>query len=189
LPIGLLSQDIVNSIIIGFVLLFVLVCLSNYIFTKSETTYRNIGISAFIILYIVFLLSFILKTFYISFDNRDIGQHIIWFIIFGSAITDMFAHIIGSNFGKYKLCLNISPKKSVEGAIGGLLGGIISFVLYSMVLNNYFDFQLNYLIMGTMGLVIAILGQLGDLVASGIKRKTQIKDFGNFMPRAWWDIR
>lgn len=70
-------------------------------------------------------------------------------------------------------------KKTIEGAI---IGGPVLVLIYAFILNTYFNFVINYLVISVLGIVIAILAQVGDLVASGIKRKTGIKDFGNLIP-------
>lgn len=182
------NQNIINDILNILLLGFLLIISINIIFRKNEESLKNIGITLFIVLYIVFLLSFVLKTFYIDINNK-LNGYLVWFIILGSAITDMFAHIIGSTLGKHKLSPTISPNKTVEGAIGGLFGGILSFIAFSFILNNFFEFNINYLLISLLGLISSILGQIGDLFASSIKRQTNIKDFGKIMPRTWRNIR
>ena len=186
---GLKSQNIINDIINVLFLMFLLITSINIILRKNEEDFKNIGITLFIILYVVFLLSFVLKTFYIEVNNDKVSGCLVWFILLGSAITDMFAHIIGSNFGKHKLCPKISPNKTIEGAIGGLFGGVLSFIIFSFILNNYFGFNINYLLISLIGLITSVIGQIGDLFASSIKRITKIKDFGKIMPRSWWYFR
>ena len=89
---------------------------------------------------------------------------------------------IGSKFGKHKLCPEISPNKTVEGAIAGIVGCIISLLIYTFVLNKLCGFGINYVNIGLISVFVAIFAQLGDLVASSIKRNAKIKDFGNVLP-------
>lgn len=189
LLIGFKTQNIIDDIFKVLLLIYLLTASINIILRKNEENLKNVGITLFIMLYIVFLLSFVLKTFYIEVSNDKLSGCLIWFILLGAAITDMFAHIIGSNLGKHKLCPKISPNKTIEGAIGGLLGGCLSFIIFSFILNSYFEFNISYLLIGLIGLITSVLGQTGDLFASSIKRMAKIKDFGKIMPRSWWDFR
>ena len=149
---------------------------------KEKTSITDIAFTFFGILYVTFLLSFLLKVLYMDVNGADVGKFIIWFVLFGACLTDAFAYFIGSKFGKHKLCPHISPKKSVEGAIGGIVGCILSFLVYSFVLNKYCGFSIEYLSMVFIAIAISVFSQFGDLVASSIKRNANIKDFGNFLP-------
>ena len=91
----------------------------------------------------------------------------------------MFAMFTGSLFGKHKLIPKVSPKKSVEGSVGGsIIGTILAVVYYELVITN--TGNLFILIISTF--ILTILGQLGDLLFSKIKRENGIKDFSNIMP-------
>ena len=89
--------------------------------------------------------------------------------------TDTFAYFTGMAFGKKKLCPEISPKKTVAGAIGGTLFGTVAGVL-----TMYFAF--NKPLVGLIGLPLSIVSQFGDLAASVIKRKFGVKDYGKIFP-------
>ena len=96
-----------------------------------------------------------------------------------ATMTDTFAMLIGCLIGKHKLIPDVSPKKSVEGSIAGsVLGTIISSILYYNVVSN----EINILVLIVMTLVLTVLGQLGDLFFSKMKRENKIKDFSNIMP-------
>jgi phosphatidate cytidylyltransferase len=100
-----------------------------------------------------------------------------------SWITDTFALITGMLFGKHKLLPSVSPKKTVEGAIGGSLFCMLFFVLYAFLLNRFFDFEIrSYLLIAICGLVCSFVAIVGDLVFSAVKRASGIKDFGKLMP-------
>jgi phosphatidate cytidylyltransferase len=110
------------------------------------------------------------------------GQYFIWLVFVIAWLGDTFAYFIGINFGKNKLCPDISPKKSVEGAIGGLMGSIIGSLAFGYMIGRITGtgYQwIHYLILGTVG---GIFAQLGDLSASLIKRATGVKDFGFIIP-------
>ena len=95
-------------------------------------------------------------------------------------MTDIFAYLVGITIGKHKIS-EISPKKSIEGCIGGIVGCVLFFVGYTYYLNTL-GFELNYILMGIIGIVTSVISQIGDLAASSIKRYCEIKDFGNIMP-------
>jgi len=115
---------------------------------------------------------------------RDLegGQYIYLLVFIGAWITDTFAYFSGVLFGKHKLIPHVSPKKTVEGSIGGTLFCILSFVLFGVILNRFFSFHVDYLALCVSGLVVAIVSQIGDLCMSVIKRERGIKDYGNLFP-------
>ena len=100
-------------------------------------------------------------------------------VFLGAWITDTFAYFTGVFFGKHKLIPEVSPKKTVEGAIGGTVFCTLSFVLYSIVKGC--DTQ-SVILLGVIGLIAAVVSQLGDLSASLIKRHYGIKDYGKLFP-------
>lgn len=179
LPVGIIEEYFLN---IGALILIIAILIYGFIIKKEKKDMNHIWATFFPILYIPFLLSHVVKAYYITKLNMDIGRYVIWYMLFGAAITDMFAHMIGSRFGKHKLSPYLSPNKTIEGAIGGIIGNVIIYLCYTYILNCYFDFSLNYIIIGLIGVFISGIAQMGDLVASGIKRMTKIKDFGNIMP-------
>ena len=105
---------------------------------------------------------------------------------------DTCAYFAGRAFGKHKLCPKVSPKKTVEGAVGGVLGtmlfGVIVTVAYSVIADRTEAFtQSNigvsmYVIIALLGVVAAVLGIYGDLFASVVKRQCGIKDYGTIFP-------
>ncbi len=100
-------------------------------------------------------------------------------VFLGAWITDTFAYFTGVFFGKHKLIPEVSPKKTVEGAIGGTVFCTLSFVIYSIVRGC--DTK-SVILIGVIGLIAAIVSQLGDLSASLIKRHYGIKDYGKLFP-------
>ncbi len=116
--------------------------------------------------------------------NENHGLFLILFAMFCAWMTDVMAYFAGSFFGKHKLCPNISPKKTVEGAVGGVAGCVIStVVLYAVFTNFIFEAQENnYLAVILMTIFLSIISMCGDLTASVIKRNFGIKDFGKLIP-------
>lgn len=116
--------------------------------------------------------------------NENHGIFMILFITFCAWMTDVMAYFVGSFCGKHKLCPNISPKKTVEGAIGGVVGcTIANIVLYAIFTNLVFKTEENnYLAVALMSVFLSIISMCGDLTASVIKRNFGIKDFGKIIP-------
>lgn len=112
------------------------------------------------------------------------GTFLILFILFSSCMTDTCAYFVGSAIGKHKLCPNISPKKTVEGAIGGIVGCVIAnVVLYAVYEAFFFENPVhNYFPIVVASIITSVVGMCGDLTASLIKRNYGIKDFGNLIP-------
>ena len=187
--IGVISQSEVYKWALAFLGAMIMFSLIYAFFVRrGKNSFMDVCFTFFNVLYIVVLLIFLLLTYYVpngtysSNLNVDEGRFLVWYIIFGACFTDIFAYFIGSKFGKHKLCPDISPKKSVEGAVAGVIGCIIVLIIYTLVLNNYFGFDINYISIVILSVIVSVFGQLGDLVASSIKRSTGIKDFGSFLP-------
>jgi phosphatidate cytidylyltransferase len=101
------------------------------------------------------------------------------YLILIATVTDTFAYIVGSLTGKHKLIPEVSPKKSIEGSIGGTIAGTaVAAIFYYNVVTNTISIP----VLIIMTLFLSILGQLGDLFFSKIKRENGIKDFSNIMP-------
>ena len=97
-------------------------------------------------------------------------------------VTDTFAYFCGRLFGKHKLIPAVSPKKTVEGAIGGFVFCAVTAILYGVIIGACFDVTPNYLVLGIGGALIGVVSQIGDLMMSAIKRKEGIKDYGYMLP-------
>jgi phosphatidate cytidylyltransferase len=110
------------------------------------------------------------------------GKAIYLLAFLGAWICDTFAYFTGMFFGKHKLIPEISPKKTIEGAIGGVIFSIIGFALYCLIWNSISDYKLSYLTLCIYGFALAIASQFGDLIASSIKRQYKIKDYGSIFP-------
>lgn len=110
---------------------------------------------------------------------RNFSLNYIIYLFIISCITDTFAYITGRYIGRNKLAPLISPKKTIEGSIGGSLMGVIAGVIYYTTVIDP-GVQLSVIIFVT--LILSIIGQLGDLVFSSIKRYYNVKDFSNLIP-------
>jgi len=101
----------------------------------------------------------------------------------GAWVADSFAYFTGRLLGRHKLIPDVSPKKTVEGAVGGVIFTMLGFVLYGWIVSLIAaDVSPNYLALLLLGLPISVVSMIGDLVMSLVKRRYEIKDYGNLFP-------
>ena len=156
---------------IGIALLFFKV-----IITEMKTNFVDIAITGFGIIYIIGFIMFI-PLIYMS----EHGKLLIWYLAISAWGTDTFAYSVGIKFGKHKLT-PISPKKSIEGSIGGIVGSTLIAIIYTYFINKICNAGISYLEITGIAVVLSVLSQIGDLAASSIKRYVDIKDFGKIIP-------
>lgn len=113
--------------------------------------------------------------------DREMGLLMLILGLCGAWIADTGAYFTGVAFGKYKLCPEISPKKTIEGFIGGIVTTGIVFAVIPVIYNGRFQLA-SALILFIIGAVCAIVGTIGDLSASMVKRQIGFKDYGKIMP-------
>ena len=99
-----------------------------------------------------------------------------------SFVSDSGAYFVGVFFGKHKLAPKISPKKTIEGLIGGIVSTVAGMIIFCLILNNHFRFDVNYVAAAIFGVAGSLICVFGDLSFSAIKRQTGIKDYGNLIP-------
>ncbi len=110
---------------------------------------------------------------------RTMNIHYLFYLLMVTIMTDTFAHFFGTKLGRVKLCPYVSPNKTVEGMAGGtFFGTLISSVYYLTFINV----NANALFVIGASLLLSLVAQVGDLVFSAMKRKYEIKDYGNIMP-------
>ena len=146
------------------------------VLTKMQVTVNDLAITLLGIIYIVGLIAFIALI-----NGQDNGKLYIWYILFASWGTDIFAYIIGKKFGKHKFSA-ISPKKTIEGCFAGIIGSVVMILIYTIVINNVYSLNISYIYITIVAIILSIIGQIGDLSASTIKRFVGIKDFSNLIP-------
>ncbi len=115
----------------------------------------------------------------------DFTPEIIGGVFFLIWFNDSFAYLVGKNFGKRKLLERISPKKTVEGFIGGLAGAILASFLIFKCLEAYkpeLTIQFNLIVWIIMAIIASVFGTIGDLIQSKFKRQAGVKDSGILMP-------
>ena len=118
-------------------------------------------------------------------DNEQ-GGHVLYLAIFISAwVTDVFAYFCGMLFGrggKHKLIPDVSPKKTVEGSIGGIVFCVIAMMIFGVLCNWLTEYDSNILMFAIGGILASIVAQIGDLLMSYVKRYYGIKDFSQLFP-------
>ena len=162
--------------------IYTVVLFSAMILYHSVITFREVAI----IYSMSLLIPTALQTLVLL---RDFGGshgmfHVI-VAIFSAWVADAGAYIFGSLFGKHKLCPNISPKKTVEGAIGGIVADILIMLLFGLIFQDFYwnkTVHVNFFVLAAIGLFGALLSMLGDLSFSIIKRSCHIKDFSELIP-------
>ncbi len=153
-----------------------LILFAQIIVTDMKTNFKDIAFTFIGIFYIVFFMMFVALI-----DGMDNGKILIWYIIIASWGTDIVAFFVGTFLGKHKFS-KISPKKSIEGCIAGTIGAILLMLLYTYIVNTFFGMNYSYPTIAGIGLILSLIGQIGDFAASSIKRYVDIKDFSNLIP-------
>ena len=110
------------------------------------------------------------------------GAFMFLLVFMGAWICDTSAYFVGKFLGKHKLIPEISPKKTIEGSIGGVVVTFICFIIFGLVVNNAFDADISYIHLCVLGLILPTVSQIGDLIASAVKRQYNLKDYGNLFP-------
>lgn len=123
-----------------------------------------------------------LLTSLVRIHTMELGRYYILIPFLMAFMPDSGAYFAGVKFGKHKLAPVISPKKTVEGVVGGAVSAVMGMLLYVFILNKGFGMQVNYLYAVIYGVVSAVGSVFGDLCFSVIKRQTGIKDYGNLIP-------
>lgn len=159
------------AILIIFINMVLLVAL------HGKWSYKEVLSNAFLTMYVT------VSTACIIISKSYFGNGYMMLIFLCAWSSDSFAYLTGRWIGKHKLIPHVSPNKTVEGAIGGIVGSALICTVYLLILNNALGLDGPWLLIGiAVGVVGSVFGQIGDLVASAIKRDTGVKDFGTFFP-------
>ena len=131
-PTYLPGMTISNILVLG-VPTIMLILFAQVIFTNMKTTFKDIAYTFFGMAYVIGCISFLALL-----RGLDNGRILVWYAIIAAWGTDTCAYLIGMRFGKHKLS-KISPKKSVEGAIGGTVGATVLVIIYTLIMNNLYN--------------------------------------------------
>lgn len=149
----------------------VLLFLTYTVATKNKFTFEDVGFSVLGTIYVGL-------GFYYFMETRDAGLIYIFYSLFMIWATDSGAYFIGKAFGKRKLWPEISPNKTIEGSIGGVICAVIVAILFSV----FTDIDASLIQLLVITVVLSVFGQIGDLVESALKRHFNVKDSGRLLP-------
>ena len=175
LSVGKISYTIAIFGVIVFIYMYYLLC--NSVVSKGKLCVLDASLVFLTTLYITVGFTSIVLL-------RDLphGNLLILLVFIGAWVTDGAAYFVGRALGKHKLIPDVSPKKTIEGAIGGSVFCAISFVLFGLAAGKITTSSANVIEMLIAGLIISVISQFGDLIASLIKRHYGIKDYGKLFP-------
>lgn len=177
--------DAHNIITFSIVLLCAFVIFITWLNKHNEIQYSQI----FFVLACMVLVPQAMST--IVLIEEQAGEHSVFLIVMGLCgawIADSGAYFTGVAIGKHKLCPEISPKKTIEGFVGGIISTAVVFVAAFFVYNRFIAENqielsvLRYILVAIAGMVCAVIGTIGDLSASMVKRQIGFKDYGKIMP-------
>lgn len=174
---GIPATNTTARIVLGLLLYVILMIPSAFVcelWRKSPTPIANIATTFMGVIYVALpmsLLFFVPQLLVGAWSAKVLLAYL--FIIWSN---DVFAYLIGVTIGKHRLCERISPKKSIEGFVGGVVGAV------GVALVAGYLLQGNLYIWGGLGVVVALTGVAGDLVESLMKREADVKDSGKIMP-------
>ena len=160
-----------------FVSAYMVILLIYMVLAHKTTSFTDISKSMFATMYVTLFFAYLILI-----RKYNNGEYLIWIPVITAWLSDTMAYTFGRLLGKHKLIPEVSPKKTVEGAVGGVFGGIIFMIIYGMICNISFGKEINWLTLSVLGMLGAVFSQFGDLAASWIKREFGIKDYGNLLP-------
>ncbi len=162
-----------------FIIAWLMVTMMVFVFSYPKYKTEQILMAFFGVVYVAILMSFL---FLIRVRTED-GMLTIWLVMISSWICDTFAYLFGVMFGKHKMAPVLSPKKTIEGAIGGVAGSAGIGALYGLLAAPYLGhFDNAPLYFAILCACAGLLSMVGDLGASAIKRCYDIKDYGKLIP-------
>lgn len=167
-----------KHLVFAYIIVLFVILLKN----NSKLRFEEVAVAFMMSLAIPLSLTSLL---YVKYAYRDLGYYSIFYLLLalGAAwLADSGAYFTGRFLGKHKLAPNISPKKTIEGSVGGIIVNTICFCLLGLAFTAITGIQVNYLNLALLGFLSAPVGMVGDLVFSVIKRQNSVKDFGTIMP-------
>ena len=173
------DRDLIAPIAICAAVVWTLYAFTVLIFSHGKYPLEAVFVASFSLFYIFIGFNAILFIH----DCEPGGKYLYYICFLGAWITDIFAYYCGRAFGKHKLIPDVSPKKTVEGSVGGTVFCILVMVIFGFVVEKLVpEISANLLIFAVAGVLIAVVSQIGDLSMSVIKRKYGIKDYGFIFP-------
>ncbi|MGP1588712.1 MAG: phosphatidate cytidylyltransferase [Oribacterium sp.] len=149
-----------------------------YVITYPEYKVDHVAKAFLSVVYAGIMLSYLYQT-----RNLPDGRYFVWLIFIASWGSDTCAYCAGILFGRHRMTPVLSPKKTVEGAVGGVVGAALLGALYAFLFRHHFTEGSNPALSSAVACAIgALISMIGDLTASGIKRDYAVKDYGTLLP-------
>ena len=162
----------------ALVMLFLILLMFAYVFTYPKFEAKDVMPIFFGMFYVAVMLSYVYQI-----RVLESGVYLAFLIFICSWGCDTCAYCVGVLFGKHKMAPVLSPKKSIEGAVGGVVGTALLTVIYTSVFRTQMGLDTNGIItLAVISAVAGLISMVGDLTASAIKRNYDIKDYGNLIP-------
>lgn len=161
-----------------FTIAFLIALMAVYVFTYPKYRAEQITLTFFGLFYVAVMLSYVYQV-----RMLEQGAFLVWLIFGCSWGCDTCAYFVGVTMGKHKMAPVLSPKKSVEGGIGGIVGAALLGAIYAALINHFAPgINANVILYAAICGVGGAISQVGDLAASAIKRNYNIKDYGKLIP-------
>lgn len=159
-------------------IIFLLLIMFAYVITFPTYNIEQVSFAFVGLFYVAVMLSFIYRV-----RILDGGAYLVWFIFISAWGSDTSAYCVGSLIGKRKFLPRLSPKKSLEGCIGGVVGAALIGFSFGMIFESEFTYLSNpKVLFAIISGCASVISQLGDLAASAIKRNHDVKDYGKLIP-------
>ena len=175
------DNRLLTSIIIAIIPSSLVILFAELVLSKGKKTFKDIAVTILGICYVPLMLLYLSLVRNMELNDGLNGKILIWFVLIASWGSDVFAYFIGRHFGKHKLT-EVSPNKTIEGSVAGVVGSILLGIIYAILCNTLWNVGINYILIGFIMAILSIIGQIGDLAASSIKRFCEIKDFSELIP-------
>ncbi len=158
-------------------ILFLVAVMAVYVFAFPAFRSEQITMVYFGFFYVAVMLSYVYQT-----RMLKEGEIIVWLIFLSSWGCDTCAYCAGMLFGKHKMAPRLSPKKSVEGGVGGIAGAALLGCIFALAMNQWAGASADPFLYALICAAGGMISQVGDLAASAIKRNHEIKDYGKLIP-------
>ncbi len=167
-----------KGLFLMFFILFLLLIMMLYVFQFPKYNTEQVSIAFLGLFYVSIMLSYIYQV-----RMLEDGAWLVWLIFIGAWGSDTCAYCVGMLIGKHKITPKLSPKKSLEGCIGGVVGAALIGFLYATAISSQLTgISKPQLLFALIGAASSVISQIGDLAASAIKRNHEIKDYGKLIP-------
>ena len=165
-----------DTLLLSSAVLMLMVLLAIYVFHFPKYKDYDVAKVFFSFIYVTVMMSFILRL-----RNMEYGLYLTFYLLIASWGNDVCAYLVGRAIGKHKMSPKVSPNKSIEGFIGGIVGAFLIGFFYAMAFLNMLPFTSAFW-GGIVAALAAMPSVIGDLAASAIKRNHEIKDYSHLIP-------